>query len=190
MPLLQVIVASTRPGRVGRTVAEWFAAEAEGHGAFDVELVDLAEVDLPFFDEPKHPRLQEYEHDHTRRWSETIGRGDAFAFVMPEYNFGYNAALKNAIDFLWNEWNDKPVALVGYGGVSGGLRAIQLIKPVLTAVRLQHVAEVPIPFVHERVADGRLEDNDPMRSGAAGALEALARAVRLPTDEGTALIGR
>ncbi len=87
MPLLQVIVASTRPGRVGRTVAEWFAAEAEGHAGFDVELVDLAEVDLPLFDEPKHPRLQQYEHDHTRRWSDTISRGDAFAFVMPEYNF-------------------------------------------------------------------------------------------------------
>jgi NAD(P)H-dependent FMN reductase len=179
MSLLQVIVASTRPGRVGRTVAEWFATEAEGHGDFDVELVDLAEVDLPLFDEPKHPRLQEYEHDHTRRWSETISRGDAFAFVMPEYNFGYNAALKNAIDFLWNEWNDKPVALVGYGGVSGGLRAMTVLKPVLTAVRLQYVAEVPIPFVHERVQDGEVEANDPMRKGAEGALDALARAIRL-----------
>ncbi|HAS10310.1 MAG TPA: NADPH-dependent FMN reductase [Acidimicrobiaceae bacterium] len=177
MPLLQVIVASTRPGRVGRTVAEWFAAEAEGHDGFDVELVDLAEVDLPLFDEPEHPRLQQYEHDHTRRWSETISRGDAFAFVMPEYNFGYNAALKNAIDFLWTEWNDKPVALVGYGGVSGGLRAMQLLKPVLTAVKLRYVAEVPIPFVHDRVQDGSLEANDPMRSGAAGALDALAGAV-------------
>jgi NAD(P)H-dependent FMN reductase len=176
MPLLQVIVASTRPGRVGRTVAEWFAAEAEEHGGLDVELVDLAEVDLPLFDEPKHPRLQEYEHDHTRRWSETISRGDAYAFVMPEYNFGYNAALKNAIDFLWREWNDKPVALVGYGGVSGGLRAMTVLKPVLTAVRLRYVAEVPIPFVHDRVEDGRLEANDPMRSGAKGALDALAGA--------------
>jgi NAD(P)H-dependent FMN reductase len=179
MPLLQVIVASTRPGRIGRTVGEWFAGEAEAHEGFDVELVDLAEVALPFFDEPKHPRLQEYEHDHTRRWSETISRGDAYAFVMPEYNFGYTAPLKNAIDFLWNEWNDKPVALVGYGGVSGGLRAIQLLKPVLTAVRLQHVAEVPIPFIHERVQDGRVEANDAMRSGASGALDALARAVRV-----------
>jgi NAD(P)H-dependent FMN reductase len=179
MPLLQVIVASTRPGRIGRAVGEWFAAEAERHGAFEVELVDLADVALPLFDEPKHPRLQEYAHDHTRRWSETVGRGDAFAFVMPEYNFGYNAALKNAIDFLWHEWNDKPVALVGYGGVSGGLRAIQGIKPVLTAVRLQYAAEVPIPFVHERVQDGKVEANDPMRQGASGALDALSRSTRL-----------
>ena len=186
MPLLQVIVASPRPGRVGRTVGEWFAGEAERHDGFDVELVDLAEVDLRLFDEPKHPRMQDYAHDHTRRWSEIISRGDAFAFVMPEYNFGYNAALKNAIDFLWTEWNDKPVALVGYGGVSGGLRAIQGIKPVLTSVRLQHVAEVPIPFVHERVEDGRIEANDPMRDGATGALDALARAVRIQEAAGAA----
>lgn len=177
MPLLQVIVASTRPGRVGRPVADWFAGVAEAHDGFDVEVVDLAEVDLPLLDEPKHPRLQQYEHDHTRRWSETISRGDAYAFVMPEYNYGYTAPLKNAIDFLWNEWNDKPVALVGYGGVSGGLRAMQLIKPVLTAVKLRYVAEVPIPFVHDRVEDGRIEANEPMRSGASGALDALAGAV-------------
>ena len=98
---------------------------------------------------------------------------------MPEYNFGYNAALKNAIDFLWHEWNDKAVALVGYGGVSGGLRAMTVLKPVLTAVRLQYVAEIPIPFVHERVQDGQVEPNDPMREGASGALDALARAIRL-----------
>lgn len=177
MPLLQVIIASTRPGRVGRPVADWFAGVAEAHDGFDIEVVDLAEVDLPLLDEPKHPRLQEYAHDHTRRWSETISRGDAYAFVMPEYNYGYSAPLKNAIDFLWNEWNDKPVALVGYGGVSGGLRAMQLIKPVLTAVKLRYVAEVPIPFVHDRVEDGRIEANEAMRSGARGALDALAGAV-------------
>jgi len=175
MPLLQVIVASTRPGRVGRAVGEWFVSAAEAHGRFDVELVDLAEVALPFLDEPKHPRLREYEHEHTMRWSATIERADAFAFVMPEYNFGYSAPLKNAIDFLWHEWTDKPVALVGYGGVSGGLRAMQVLKPVLSSVRLVPVAEVPIPFVHQRLQDGRLEPNVPMEEGAAGALDGLAR---------------
>lgn len=180
MPTLHVVVASTRPGRIGRPVGEWFAGVARDHGAFDVELVDLAEVDLPMFDEPKHPRLQDYEHDHTRRWSETVARADAFAFVMPEYNHGYTAPLKNAIDFLWREWNDKPVALVGYGGVSGGIRAMQSLKPVLAAVRLRLVAEVPIPFVHERAgADGAIEANEPMRQGAHGALDALDAEARL-----------
>jgi len=175
MPQLHVIVASTRPGRVGRSVGEWFAQVARDHGEFDVELVDLAEVGLPFLDEPKHPRLGDYEHEHTRRWSETVGRADAFAFVMPEYNFGFNAPLKNAIDFLWNEWNDKPVALVGYGGVSGGLRGMQMIKPVLSAVKLHPVTEVPIPFIHDRVEDGRVEANEAMLRGARGALDELHR---------------
>jgi len=175
MPLLQVIVASTRPGRVGRTVGEWFASAVADHDGFAVELVDLLEVGLPMFDEPKHPRFQEYTHAHTHRWSETISRGDAYAFVMPEYNYGYSAPLKNAIDFLWREWNDKPAILVGYGGVSGGIRAMQSLKPVLTSVRLGFVAEVPIPFVHEHVADGAFTPTPPMIDGVRAALDAAAR---------------
>jgi NAD(P)H-dependent FMN reductase len=175
MPLLQVIVASTRPGRIGRAVGEWFAGGAAADGRVDVELLDLTEVALPFLDEPKHPRVREYVHDHTKRWSETIDRGDAFAFVMPEYNHGYSAPLKNAIDFLWQEWNDKPVVLVPYGGVSGGLRAAQSLKPVLGSVRLQLAAEVPVPFVHQLVADGRLQANDAMAAGVTAALDEVVR---------------
>ena len=179
MALLQVIVASTRPGRVGRAVGDWFVVEARSHGRFDVELVDLADVDLPFMDEPNHPRLQQYEHEHTKRWSETITRGDAFAFVTPEYNHGFNAQLKNAIDFLWNEWNHKPVALVGYGGVSGGVRAMELLTPVLAAVRLVPVGQVPIPFVHNHVEDGELVPNGPMEDGARSVLDELDRSVQV-----------
>lgn len=175
MPLLQVIVASTRPGRIGRAVGEWFSSAARSHGQFDVEFVDLAEVGLPFMDEPLHPRLQQYEHDHTRQWSETISRGDAYAFVMPEYNHGFNAQIKNAIDFLWNEWNHKPVILVGYGGVSAGTRAMEMLTPVLAAVRLVPVAQVPVPFVHNHVEDDRLVPNSPMEAGAAGALDELGK---------------
>jgi NAD(P)H-dependent FMN reductase len=176
MPLLQVIVASTRPGRVGRGVGEWFAAEAVAHGAFDVELVDLAEVNLPMLDEPHHPRLANYIHDHTRRWSDTIARGDVYAFVMPEYNHSFNAPLKNAIDFLWNEWNDKAAILLGYGGVSGGIRGMQSFKPVLEAVRLHLAAELPVPFVHKQVVDGVFTPSSPT---AEGALSALTEAARL-----------
>jgi NAD(P)H-dependent FMN reductase len=189
MPHLNVIVASTRPGRIGRAVGEWFAGVADAHGEFEVELVDLAEVDLPFLDEPRHPRLGDYEHEHTRRWSETVRRADAFAFVMPEYNFGYSAPLKNAIDFLWNEWNDKPVALVGYGGVSGGLRAMQAIKPVLSAVKLHPAAEVPIPFVHDRVDEGKVDANEAMERGARGALDELHRMVQVLAPARAAAVG-
>jgi len=84
-PLLQVIIGSTRPGRVGPAVADWITARAREHGFFDVDLVDLAEVNLPMFDEPRHPRFGQYEHQHTRDWSATIARGDAFIFVIPEW---------------------------------------------------------------------------------------------------------
>lgn len=110
-PVLQIIIASTRPGRVGPSVADWIYERAVAHGGFDVELVDLAEVNLPMFDEPRHPRFGEYVHQHTKDWSATIGRGDAFVIVMPEYNYGFNAAIKNAIDYLNAEWRHKPVGV-------------------------------------------------------------------------------
>ena len=97
-PVLQVIVASTRPGRRGLAVAAWMQQLAEEHSGFDVELIDLAEVGLPVFDEPNHPRLQQYTHEHTRRWAATIARGDAFVFVTPEYNHSFPGSLKNALD--------------------------------------------------------------------------------------------
>ena len=106
-PVLQVIVASTRPGRKGIAVAEWVQQVARLHGCFDVELVDLAEINLPVFDEPHHPRLQQYTKPHTKQWSETVERADAFVFVFPEYNHSFPASLKNALDFLSVEWADK-----------------------------------------------------------------------------------
>jgi NAD(P)H-dependent FMN reductase len=82
-PKLDVIICSTRPGRVGKAVGDWFDGAARQHGGFDVQLVDLAEVNLPIYDEPKHPRLQQYEHEHTRRWSALVDAADAFVFVTP-----------------------------------------------------------------------------------------------------------
>src|ERR1700759_1139247 len=99
-PVLMIIVASTRPGRVGLPVAEWFEARALGHGVFDVALADLKAIDLPFMDEPKHPRLQQYEHQHTKDWSARVGAADAVVIVTPESNYGLPAPLKNAVYFL------------------------------------------------------------------------------------------
>jgi NAD(P)H-dependent FMN reductase len=153
LPTLQIIVASTRPGRVGLPVAQWILVAAQEHGGFEVELVDLAEVNLPLFDEPRHPRFQQYEHQHTRDWSATVTRGDAFVIVMPEYNYGFNAAIKNAIDYLNVEWQYKPVGLVSYGGVSAGTRAAQMLKQVLTTLKMVPIPEaVSIPFVTQFVA--------------------------------------
>lgn len=154
-PLLQVVIGSTRPGRVGPAVAEWFVERAKEHGGFDLELIDLAEVGLPLLDEPNHPRFANYVHDHTKAWSQTIARGDAYVFVHPEYNYGVNAAVKNAIDYLNVEWAYKPVGFVSYGGVSGGLRAAQALKQTANALAMVPVKDtVIIPFVGQAVRDG------------------------------------
>ena len=103
MPRLLIVIASTRPGRIGLPVAEWFYERAVEHGGFELELVDLAVLELPLLDEPHHPRLQKYTKDHTLAWSRTVEAADAFVLVTAEYNYGYPAALKNAIDYLHQE---------------------------------------------------------------------------------------
>ena len=109
-PVLQVIIGSTRPGRVGPAVADWIIERARARGDFEVVVTDLAELNLPMFDEPNHPRLRQYVHQHTKDWSAIVEASDAFIFVIPEYNYGFNAATKNAIDYLNQEWLNKPRA--------------------------------------------------------------------------------
>ena len=176
-PVLQVVVGSTRSGRKGIAVARWVQRLAEEHGGFVVELVDLAEVGLPLFDEPNHPRLQQYTHQHTRDWSATVTRADAFVFVTPEYNHSFPAALKNALDHLNAEWADKAAALVSYGGVSAGLRAATALKPVLTALRMVPVMEAAsIPFFQQFLTeDGEFEPNAELAAGGKAMLDALVR---------------
>lgn len=162
MPLrLNIILASTRPGRIGKPVADWFEGVAKRKGNFDVHLVDLVDFELPVYDEPTHPRLQQYEHAHTRRWSESVAAADAYVFVTPEYNFGPTPALINALNYVYNEWNYKPAAFVSYGGVSGGLRAVQTAKLTLTTLKMMPILEaVMVPMVSEHIRDGRFEANE------------------------------
>jgi len=176
-PTLHVIVASTRPGRVGLPVGRWFHRRAVEHGAFEVQWVDLAEVDLPFLDEPQHPRLQQYRHQHTKDWSALVDRADAFVFVMPEYNYGFNAPLKNALDYLNLEWRYKPVGFVSYGGVSAGTRAVQMAKQVVTTLTMMPMAEsVSIPFVKQFLDDeGEIRANEVMEQAAGAMLDELVR---------------
>ena len=151
-PLLQVLIASTRPSRVGAKVADWFIPIAESQGAFAVERVDLKDMNLPLFDEPKHPRLGEYEHEHTKRWSSTVSRADAFVFVTPEYDFGPPASLINALQFLVKEWAYKPVGLLSYGGVSAGLRSANALRIIITANNMMPLpGGVSIPLVGQLV---------------------------------------
>jgi NAD(P)H-dependent FMN reductase len=176
-PRLLIVVASTRPGRVGPVVADWVRARAVAHGGFEVAVADLAAINLPLLDEPNHPRLDQYTQPHTTAWSATVDAADALIFVMPEYNHGYTAPLKNAIDYLYREWQHKPVGLVSYGGVVGGTRAVQQLKPVLAALRMVPMVEaVPIPYVQQYLSDEqRFLATDALDEAATAMLMALAR---------------
>ena len=173
---LKIIIASTRPGRKGPIVASWVDSFAREFGKFDVELVDLAELDLPILDEPNHPAMHKYQHDHTKRWSAIATDADAFVFVSPEYDYFPAASTVNAIQTLYKEWNKKPVGLVGYGGVSGGLRAMQTTKVLMNTVQLMPLPqEVPIPFVFNFIAeDGTFAPAPEVEQGATAMLGQLA----------------
>ena len=178
MPLLQIVIASTRPGRSGPAVGAWVEAVARAHGAFDVEVVDLAAVGLPLFDEPAHPRLGQYEHAHTQAWSATVDRADAFVFVTPEYNFATPASLVNALTYLVREWAHKPVGFVSYGGVSGGTRGVQMTKQIVTTLKMMPLAEaVAIPLFGQHLdADTGAFDPGERQAAAAGAMLTALRA--------------
>jgi NAD(P)H-dependent FMN reductase len=148
MNRLKILVTSTRPGRKSPALAQWILGLAKTLPVFQPEIIDLAEVNLPFMDEPQHPMKRQYVHEHTKAWSRTVDEADAFVVIATEYNFGFTAVFKNAIDYLFHEWKHKPVGFVGYGGVAGGTRSIQLMKPVLTALNMMPVNEaVYLPFV-------------------------------------------
>ena len=168
MPRLSIIIGSTRPGRAGLPIADWFADRARGHGGFEIDVVDLAELNLPMLDEPNHPRLRQYTHQHTKEWSARVAGSDAFVIVTPEYNHGYSAAVKNAIDYLHHEWHYKPVGFVSYGGVAAGTRAMQQLKQVVTALRMLPLTDaVNIPFHTQFLDDdGRVQANEVMEQAA------------------------
>ena len=151
---LKVIIASTRPGRKGPLIGSWVIELAKQKELFDVTVLDLAIINLPFLDEPHHPMLKQYQQEHTKNWSNLINSADAFIIVTPEYNYGYPAPLKNALDFLYHEWSYKPVAFVSYGGIAGGTRSVQMLKQVVTAQKMMPLAEaVNIPFFMKYITE-------------------------------------
>lgn len=175
---LHTIVCSTRPGRVGPAVARWFHEFAQRHGGFDAKLVDLADFNLPIYDEPVHPMFQRYEHEHTKRWSASVAAADAYVFVMPEYNYNPPPSLVNALDFVYKEWNYKPCGFVGYGGVSGGLRAVQIARLHVTTLKMMPMMEgVAVPAVQSLIDDntGQFASNGPIDLSARTLLDELSR---------------
>jgi NAD(P)H-dependent FMN reductase len=173
---LKVIIASTRPGRIGPSVAHWFLEIASQHPALHAELIDLAEVNLPMFDEPNHPSKGIYLHEHTKRWSARIAPADAFVIVTPEYNHLPPPSLINALEYLYKEWNHKPVAFVSYGGISGGTRAVEVARQMAVALKMSPLTEsLPMPFVAKQIEAGKLTGTESQAKAARTLLDALAR---------------
>ncbi|MCJ8159153.1 NADPH-dependent FMN reductase [Sphingomonas sp. LaA6.9] len=164
---LNIIIGSTRPGRVGPVVASWIKEAAIEHGKFDVELVDLAAFNLPLLDEASHPKAQQYANEPTKRWSASVASADAFLFVTPEYDYFAPAALVNAVQALMPEWFYKPAGVVSYGGISGGLRSAQVLRQLLSNVNVHALPQViPLPnFPHFIGQDGVFRPNQLMKDG-------------------------
>jgi NAD(P)H-dependent FMN reductase len=187
---LMIIVGSVRPGRVGLPIAEWVREQAEKHGGFEIDFVDLAELALPLMDEPAHPRLRQYTKPHTFAWSERVEDADGFIFVTPEYNYSFSPALKNALDYLNKEWWRKPVAFVSYGGASSGTRGMAALLPVLTALGMVRVGANPeLSFGILRVKDGAFHPEQKETALLAKSLDELVelgqglKALRETTDQ-------
>lgn len=133
-----IIVGSTRPGRVGVQVAKWALEQARSRADAEFELVDVEDFGLPLLDEPVPPSLDQYSKEHTKAWAAKIASLDAFVFVTPEYNHGPSGALKNAIDFIYKEWNNKAAGFVSYGS-NGGSRAVEVLRLVMAEVQVADV---------------------------------------------------
>lgn len=133
-----IILGSTRPNRNGEAVAEWVHKLASKRGDADYELVDLKDFNLPLLDEPIPPSQGKYSQPHTKRWAAKVDTFDAFVFVTPEYNHGTSGALKNALDFLYQEWNNKAAGFVSYGS-AGGVRAVETLRLVMGELQVADV---------------------------------------------------
>lgn len=135
-----IILGSTRPGRNGDAVARWVLDRAAARGDADYELIDLLDHPLPHLDEQIPASLGQYAGEHTKRWAETIDRFDGYVFVTPEYNHSTSGVLKNAIDYLYGEWNNKAAGFVSYGAV-GGARAVEHLRLIAAELQLATVRE-------------------------------------------------
>jgi NAD(P)H-dependent FMN reductase len=144
-----IIIGSTRPGRKADTVASWVFDIAARRGDASFEIVDIADFGLPLLDEALPPSMGQYAQAHTRAWAETIAGFDAFVFVTPEYNHSTSGALKNAIDYLFREWNDKAAGFVGYGS-TGGTRAVEHLRGIMGEIKVADVrAQVALSLFND-----------------------------------------
>jgi NAD(P)H-dependent FMN reductase len=177
MPRLSVVIASTRPERIGPRVARWVLERVPDD--FDTTVHDLREINLPFLDEPGQPADGHYAHQHTRQWSAAMSATDALVLVMPEYNRGYNAGLKNAIDFLYTEWEGLPVACVGYGWRGAGF-AKSALRQTLERLKMTVVDAPGLAFEKTVTQQGEVTAGQDVESELAVMFATLREAARPP----------
>ncbi|WP_108250222.1 NADPH-dependent FMN reductase [Planctomonas deserti] len=138
MTKIAIIIGSTRPGRNGEAVAKWVLERANARGDADYELVDLLDFNLPLLDEAIPASMGQYQNAHTREWAARVAEFDGYVFVTPEYNHGTTGALKNAIDFVYAEWNNKAAGFVSYGS-AGGTRAVEHLRLIMAELQIADV---------------------------------------------------
>lgn len=174
---LKIISSSVRPGRKGPLVTKWIAGLASETNKFDIEVLDLGEINLPMMNEPNHPILKKYQHEHTLRWSAKIEEADAFIFVTAEYDHNYPAPLRNALEYLVHEWAFKAAGIVSYGGVSGGTRAMKSLQSDLSSLKVVPILEaVNFPFFMQNIDESNtFKANDVSVKAAHNMLSQLAR---------------
>jgi NAD(P)H-dependent FMN reductase len=175
---LKIISSTVRPGRKGPVVAKWVLDAVRKHGVFDAELLDLGEIKLPLMNEPIHPRLKQYEHQHTKQWSAKIEEADAFIFVTGEYDYSYPASLKNALEYLVHEWAYKAAGVVSYSiGPFAGVRAVMSLKSDLLSLKVVGLGEwVTVPTLDQFInEDGEFVPNDSQRGQLTVMLDQLVR---------------
>lgn len=147
---IAIVLGSTRPGRRGEPVAHWVLEQATARGDASYELLDLADFALPLLDEPRPASAGKYEYEHTKRWSDAVDDFDGYVFVTPEYNRGPSGVLKNALDYLYKEWNDKAAGIVSYGSAASGLRAAEALRLTLGELQIADVRQsVGISLLHD-----------------------------------------
>lgn len=180
MPKLMIILGSVREGRVGKPIADWVQRAAEADGRFEIDFVDLAELQLPMMDEPNHPSMKQYTRPHTKAWSERVAAADGFLFAFPEYNHSYSPAIKNAIDYLHGEWFRKPVGFVNWGGNSGGTRAQAALRPVVVQLGMvMTMGNIEINMPGNQITDGVFEPNDQQQAVVASQLDEIEKLSKL-----------
>lgn len=175
MQKVMVLLGSNRPGRNVTKIADWFKNVTAERTDMEFEFVDIAELNLPMYDEPVPPSMSRaYQHEHTKKWSELVAKFDAYVVITPEYNHGYPAVLKNAFDYLYEEWRHKPIGFVGYG-VNQGIRAVEQLRQVVANLQMAPVntSHVGFNIITEIDQQGQLIVHDGKAAAANSMLDEL-----------------